>query len=85
MSIELINSYQICAAFACAIAYDDTSGLEDSEVKALETWEQSVIADGGFITIDTGSGADNDNWGRCDVLNVFGEMINVNHLKKIQS
>lgn len=83
MSVNIKAEYQVCAIFATAVAYGDTSGLGDSDIEAFEEFEKENEKEGCWLSVDMGSDNDNTHWGRCDILGVDGEMVNVNLLESV--
>lgn len=60
-----IETYHLPSHWACAFLYGDHSGLDESDIAALEAWEAGELADTGTlvcVSVDIDDSGDFRRW-----------------------
>ncbi len=68
--------YTILEDLLCYFINGDVDNLLGNEIEALLEFEQKLLSDDTFMTVEKIEGT--ENFGKCDILKVSGDTVSVN-------
>ena len=77
--------YTIAASYLCALAYGDTTGLDDTEERQLDEFVKKVnqdVKDNGFTSWHWSFGDDESYFGGCEICGLKADVTDVEVVMK---